>query len=164
MGEAHLFEVDLKAGETATVEIVESTPLVRTLDLRSPDSIDLVKVYLQAKDADARFAEPMKKLLAIHAEMADIRQGIELERAKMDEYRVRMTELQDQVLTLKSVPNAGSLMTHLQAKLKEMSEGVQKGTIQVVNLEQKLMLARIRFQDGVSELRLDREQTAATTK
>lgn len=163
MGEAHLFEVDLKAGETATVEIVESTPLVRTLDLRSPDSIDLVKVYLQAKDADARFAEPMKKLLAIHAEMADIRQGIELERAKMDEYRVRMTELQDQVLTLKSVPNAGSLMTHLQAKLKEMSEGVQKGTIQVVNLEQKLMLARIRFQDGVSELRLDREQTAATT-
>lgn len=154
MGEAHLFEVALKAGETKTVEIVEATPLVRTLDLRAPESIELVRVYLQGKDADQRFAEPMKKLLQIHAEMADVGQLIELERTRMDEYRVRMTELQDQILTLKGVPNSGQLMAHLQSKLREMSDGVQKGTIAVINLEQKLMLARIRFQDGVSELRL----------
>lgn len=154
MGEAHLFEVALKAGETKTVEIVESTPLVRTLDLRQPESIELVRVYLEGKDADQRFAEPMKKLLQIHTEMADIGQTIELERARMEEYRARMSELQDQILTLKSVPNSGQLMGHLQSKLREMSDGVQKGTIAVINLEQKLMLARIRFQDGVSELRL----------
>jgi len=162
MGEAHLFEVHLKAGETKTVEIVESTPLQRTLDLRSPDAIELVRFYLQSKDADTRFAEPMKKLLSIHTEMADIGQTIDLERTKMQEYRARMTELQEQILTLKGVPNSGQLMTHLQTKLREMSDGVQKGTIAVVNLEQKLMLARIRFQDGVSELRLDTPaQTAA---
>lgn len=162
MGESHLFEVALKAGETKTVEIVEATPLVRTLDLRSPDALDMVRVYLQGKDIDTRFAEPMKKLLQIHTEMADVGQAIELERAKMDEYRVRMTELQDQILTLKGVPSSGQLMGHLQAKLREMSDGVQKGTIAVINLEQKLMLARIRFQDGVSELRLEVEpQTAA---
>lgn len=154
MGEAHLFEVALKAGETRTVEIVEATPLVRTLDLRAPESIELVRVYLQGKDTDQRFAEPMKKLLQIHAEMADVAQLIDLERSRMDEYRVRMTELQDQILTLKGVPNSGQLMGHLQSKLREMSDGVQKGTIAVINLEQKLMLARIRFQDGVSELRL----------
>lgn len=164
MGEAHLFEVLLKAGETKTVEIVEATPLVRTLDLRSPESIELVRVYLQSKDADQRFAEPMKKLLQIHTEMADIGQTIELERTRMEEYRVRMTELQDQILTLKNVPNSGQLMSHLQAKLREMSDGVQKGTIAVINLEQKLMLARIRFQDGVSELRLQpTPQTAVNT-
>ena len=55
-----------------------------------------------------------------------------------------------------------ALMAHLQAKLREMSDGVQKGTIAVVNAEQALMLARIRFQDGISELRLDQApQTAA---
>lgn len=55
-------------------------------------------------------------------------------------------------------------MSHLQAKLREMSDGVQKGTIAVINLEQKLMLARIRFQDGVSELRLQpTPQTAVNT-
>ena len=162
MGEAHLFEIDLKAGETKTVEIVESTPLQRTLDLRAPDAIELVRIYLQAKDADSRFAEPMQKLLAIHTEMADIAQRIELEQTKMEEYRVRMAELQEQILTLKGVPSSGQLMSHLQQKLKEMSDGVQKGTIAVVNYEQQLMLARIRFQDGVSELRLDKAPQTAS--
>ncbi len=161
MGEAHLFQVDLKAGETKTVEIVESTPLQRTLDLRSPDAIELVRVYLEAKDADVRFAEEMQALLKIHADMADIGERIDLEQSKMEEYRVRMTELQEQILTLKGVPNSGQLMGHLQSKLREMSEGVQKGTIAVVDYEQKLMLARIRFQDGVSELRLGKPPQTA---
>ena len=78
----------------------------------------------------------------------------------MEEFRARMSELQDQILTLKGVPNSGQLMAHLQTKLREMSDGVQKGTIAVVNAEQALMLARIRFQDGISELRLDKPQTA----
>ena len=120
-----------------------------------------MRLYLETKDADVRFAEPMKKLLAIHTEMADIGQKMELEQSKMEEYRVRMAELQEQILTLKGVPNSGALMAHLQAKLREMSEGVQKGTIAVVNFEQQLMMARIRFQDGVSELRLDAPQTAS---
>ncbi|MFO0744235.1 MAG: hypothetical protein U1F43_00985 [Myxococcota bacterium] len=155
MGEAHLFEIELKPGETKQVEIVEATPMVRALDLRSPEGVNLVRVFLEGKDVDAKFAEPMKKLLAIYTEMAEIGQQIEVTRARMDEYRVRMQELEDQILTLKGVPNAGALMANLQGKLREMSDGVQKGTIEVVNLEQKLMMARIRFQDGVSELRIE---------
>jgi len=165
MGESHLFQVVLKAGESKTVEIVEATPLQRTLDLRSPDAIELVRLYLLTKDADVRFAEPMKKLLEIHSEMADIGQAVDLEQAKMEEYRVRMAELQEQILTLKGVPNSGQLMAHLQSKLREMSDGVQKGTIAVVNFEQQLMLAKIRFQDGISELHLDKApQTAQPSK
>jgi hypothetical protein len=163
MGESHLFEIALKAGETKTVEIVEATPLVRTLDLRAPDAVELVSAYLQGKDADARFAEPMKKLLAIHTEMANTAQEIELERLKMEEYRVRVAELQEQILTLKNVPGSGPLLANLQGKLREMSDRLQKGTLGVVELEQKLMLARIRFQDGVSELRLEPPQTASAT-
>jgi hypothetical protein len=164
MGESHLFEVALKAGETKTVEIVESTPIVRTLDLRSPEAVSLVKVYLGGKDLDARFAEPMKKLLEIHTEMANYGQEIELERIKLAEYRARTNELQEQILTLKNVPGSGALLGNLQAKLREMSDRVQKGTIGIVDLEQKLMLARIRFQDGVSELRLDAAQTASVER
>ena len=47
------------------------------------------------------------------------------------------------------------MLRHLQKKLQEMSEEVQKATIAVVDHQQKLMLARIRFADGVSELTLD---------
>jgi len=120
-----------------------------------------VPLHLEAKDADVRFAEEMQALLKIHADMADIGERIDLEQSKMEEYRVRMTELQEQILTLKGVPNSGQLMGHLQSKLREMSEGVQKGTIAVVDYEQKLMLARIRFQDGVSELRLGKPPQTA---
>ncbi|MCC6624590.1 MAG: hypothetical protein IT385_25300 [Deltaproteobacteria bacterium] len=155
MGEAHLFEVTLAPGETKTLEIVEATPMVRALDLRSPDGVQLVRVFLEGADIDKTFAEPMRKLLSIYTEMADIQQTMEVVRSRLGEYRVRMDELQNQILTLKGVPNAGALMAHLQAKMKEMSNGVQNGTIEIVNLEQKLMLARIRFQDGVSELRLE---------
>ncbi|MFO0748989.1 MAG: hypothetical protein U1F43_25485 [Myxococcota bacterium] len=155
MGEAHLFAIDLPAGQTKTIEIVESTPIQRALDLRSPEGIALVKVFLEGKEVDRKFAEPMQKLLSIYTEMADIQQSIEVARVRIDEYRERMQELQDQILTLKNVPNSGQLLAHLQSKLREMSDGVQKSTIDVVNLEQKLMLARIRFQDGVSELRLE---------
>jgi len=163
MGEAHLFEVSLAPGETKTLEIVEATPMTRALDLRSPDGVQLVRVFLEGKDIDKTFAEPMRKLLSIYTEMADIQQSVEVVRSRLSEYRVRMDELQTQILTLKGVPNAGALMAHLQSKLREMSDGVQKGTIEIVNLEQKLMLARIRFQDGVSELRLEAKAPATTT-
>ncbi|MFO0750607.1 MAG: hypothetical protein U1F43_33805 [Myxococcota bacterium] len=163
MGEAHLFAIDLAAGQTKTIEIIESTPIQRALDLRSPEGIGLVKVFLEGKDVDKQFAEPMQKLLSIYTEMADIQQSIEVTNVRMDEYRARMQELQDQILTLKNVPASGTLMAHLQNKLREMSDGVQKATIDTVNLEQKLMLARIRFQDGVSELKLETASTKPAT-
>jgi hypothetical protein len=155
MGETHLFEVELGAMETKTIEIVESTPLVKTFDLRSPTAIDVVALYLDTPDADQRFREPMKALVAIHREMYDTAQQIEVTRVRLDEYRTRMRELEGQLLTLKGVPSGATLMSHLQKKLKEMSEGVQKDTIRIVNFEQQLMMARIRFQDGISELTLD---------
>lgn len=162
MGESHLFEVKLAAGETKSIEIREATPIVRALDLRGPDSMGLVELYLQGKDVDKRFAEPLKKLLEIHQQMGNTAQKIELVRSRMEEYRTRTQELTDQILTLKGVPGGGALMAHLQAKLREMSEGVQKGTIEVVNLEQQMMVSRIQFQDGVSELRLEREAAKPT--
>ena len=162
MGEAHLFEVKLAAGETKSIEIREATPIVRALDLRGPDSMGLVELYLQGKDIDQRFAEPLKKLLEIHQQMGNIAQKIELVRSRMEEYRTRTQELTDQILTLKGVPGGGALMAHLQAKLREMSQGVQNGTIEVVNLEQQMMVSRIQFQDGVSELRLEREAAKPT--
>jgi hypothetical protein len=53
------------------------------------------------------------------------------------------------------VKTKGELMTHLKTKLKEISERVQKTTIELVDMEERAMLTRIRFQDGVSELSLE---------
>ncbi|HEY8147250.1 MAG TPA: hypothetical protein VIG06_31440 [Kofleriaceae bacterium] len=163
LGDAHLFRVELAARATRSVAIEESTPMTRTFDLRSPDALDLVAVYLSRPVDDPGLAGPMKELVALHKEMADQQQAIDGLRQRLDDYRVRMDELHAQIVTLQAVKSGGSLMKHLKQKMLEVSERVQKGTIELVDREEKVMLARIRFQDAVAELTLAKKgsKTAA---
>lgn len=50
--------------------------------------------------------------------------------------------------------SGGSLLKHLQAKMKDISNRGPKSTISLVEHQEQLMLARIRFQDAVAELTL----------
>jgi len=45
-------------------------------------------------------------------------------------------------------------MGHLKQKMKEISDRVQKTTIAIVDQEEKIMLARVQFQDALAELTL----------
>jgi len=163
MGESHLFSVSLGKGETKTVTIAEATPMRQTVDLRSSIGVGLVKVFLRDGNPERRFAEPMKKLLAVWAEMAKHRDQIASLRERSGEFRTRMDELHTQIVSLKSVKTGGSLMKHLQKKLKEVNDRIQQATIDIVNHQEKLMLARIKFQDGVSELTLKPTVKASKT-
>ncbi len=154
LGEAHLFEVALKPGETTTVEIEEATPLVRTLDLRSDVGVELVRVWLEAPGEQGVVAEQLRKLLAHWNEIGNHEQAIDSLRERVAEYRTRVDELHGQILSLKAAKAGGELMRHLQKKMEEVSSRIQKATIDIVDHQQKVMLARIRFQDGVAELSL----------
>ena len=163
LGDAHLFRVELAPRASRSVVIDEATPMTRTFDLRSPAALDLVAVYLSRPVDDPGLAGPMKELLALHKEMADQQQAIDGLRDRLGDYRVRMDELHAQIVTLQAVKSGGSLMKHLRQKMQEVSERIQKGTIELVDREEKVMLARIRFQDAVAELTLARKgnKTAA---
>jgi hypothetical protein len=76
----------------------------------------------------------------------------------MGEYRTRMDELHNQVVTLKLVKSAGPLMTSLEKKLQEVSDRLSKATIDLVAYQEKLMVARIKFQDGVADLSLEKSE------
>ena len=154
LGEARLFEVALAAGQTRTVEIEEVTPMVRTLDLRTPVGIDLVRVYLATPKADKAFGQSMDKLLKLHAELSQHQETIENLRQRGDEYRQRLEELHFQILSLQAVKTKGTIMGHLQTKMKEISQRVQENTIAIVDHQEKLMVAKVRFHDGIAELTL----------
>jgi hypothetical protein len=153
-GDAHLFRVEVAAGKTVPVEIDEATPLTRTVDLRSDAGVEFVRAFLSQPEAEAAFAEPMKKLLALHAEMADHQAAIDSLHERIDEYRSRSDELNVQIVSLRAVKAGGALLAHLQAKMADMSDRIQKATIEVVDHREQMMLARVRFLDGVSELTL----------
>ena len=164
IGSAHLFKVELKAGQTKIVDIEESTPITKTIDLRTPTGMNMMKVYLTTNPGDSEFRDQMDKLLGLQTKLADNRLSTSTVRQHLRDYRVRMDELHAQIVTLKAVKIRGQLMRHLKQKLKEISNRVQRSTIKLVNLQEEDMKLRIRFQDGIAELTLDKKPSRATAK
>jgi hypothetical protein len=161
IGDAHLFPVSLAANQTRTLAIEEATPMVKTLDLRSQEALDMVEVYLSDSTDHPELAAHLQTLLALHRDIANHEQAIESLRERMDDYRIRMDELHGQIVTLKAVKSGGPLMKHLQKKMEDISELVHKATIDVVDHQEGLMMARIKFQDEIAGLTLDRAVAAA---
>lgn len=161
VGDAHLFEVHLAPGETKTVEIAEATPIERTLDLSADVTLDMMKVWVEAPEGNPELKQSLAKLLAVHKRLVDLMQEQESLARRLHDYRERMDELHAQIVTLQAVKTGGELMSHLKAKMKDISERVQKTTIARVNVEEKIMLTRVEFQDMLAELSLpDATRTA----
>jgi hypothetical protein len=156
MGNAHVFRVELAPNEKRDVDIEESTPVFKTADLRTPEGLDLVNVFVSSAAAEGPLKAAVADLLQVHRDMANLEQHIATTKEQMGEYRERMDELHVQIVTLRAVRTAGPLMQSLERKLSEMSDKLSKSTIDVVSLEEKLMVAKIHFQDKVADLTLEK--------
>lgn len=154
VGEAHLFEVDLKPGEVRSVEIAEATPMERTLDLNAEVTLDMMRVWVDASEGSPELKDQLRKLLAIHKSLVDQTEEQVSFRRRLVDFKERMDELHMQIVTLQAVKTGGDLMAHLKTKMKDISDRVQKTTIQIVDQEEKIMLSRVQFQDALAELTL----------
>jgi hypothetical protein len=154
VAESQLFELALPAGATKTVELVETTPLTRTLDLAAPSTLDMMKVFVESPYPDAALATQLRPLLAVHRDLVDQRDRVTGLREHLIEYRERSAELTDQLASLKKLKTATSLSHHLAERLKEMSDRIQATTIEIVDTQERLMLTRVKFQDALAELTL----------
>lgn len=154
VGDAHLFEVDLAGNETKHVTISEATPLTRTLDLNADVTLDMMKVYVEAPEGTKELKEQLRKLLAVHKSLVDLTEEQGSMRRRLADYKERQDELHGQLVSLKLVKTGNDLMAHLNQKMKEISDRVQKTTIAIVDQEEKIMLARVQFQDTLAELTL----------
>jgi hypothetical protein len=157
LGLADVFPVVIEAGGHAELTLEESTPVFKSTDIRSPAGMEMVTAFLSSEAAEGPLKASVGELLKLHREMANAEQQIASTREQMGEYRARMDELHAQVVTLKVVKTAGPLMVSLEKKLQEVSDRLSKATIDVVALQEKLMVARIKFQDGVADLSLEKK-------
>ncbi|MCS6901929.1 MAG: DUF4139 domain-containing protein, partial [Myxococcales bacterium] len=158
MGDANLFRVEIPPSATSDVTIEEATPVLRTADIRSAEGMSLVKLYLSSAALEGPLKQRVADLIKHQQEIGTLEQQISTLREQMGEYRQRMDELHEQLVTLRAVKNPhGNLMQHLEKKLQEVSEKMSKATIELVSLQEKLMVTRIRFQDGVADLSLDKK-------
>lgn len=157
LGAAHLFRVDVPPKGEKELVIEEATPVFRTVDVRTNAGMDLVVAYLSSAATTGPLKESVTKLLALQRDMANTEQRIQTLREQADEYRQRMDELHGQIVTLRLVKSAGPLVKSLEKKLAEVNERISKLTLEIVTHEEKLMIARINFQDGVAELSLEKK-------
>jgi hypothetical protein len=161
IGAAHLFRVEVEPNAKTEVVIEEATPLFKSTDIRSTGGMELVKVYLSSAAAQGPLKAAVTELLKLQQEIGNLEQRIGTMREQMNEYRARMDELHAQLVTLKAVKTAGPLMQNLEKKLAEVSDRLSKATIDLVGVQEKLMVARIAFQDGVAELSLEKKPDTA---
>ncbi|MEZ4294242.1 MAG: hypothetical protein R3B70_04635 [Polyangiaceae bacterium] len=153
---APLFKIDVPAGGTVEVELEVSTPIFRSTDIRSEVGMEMVRAYLAtgAKEAGP-LRERFDALVKLQQDIGNIEQKITTTREAIEEYRRRMDELHAQLVTLKAVKTAGPLMKSLEQKLDEVSDRLQQATVDLVGHQEKLMVTRIKLQDGVAELSLE---------
>jgi len=154
VGDAHLFFVTLKPHEVRPVEIAEATPMERTLDLNADVTLEMMKVYVEAPEGGKELKDQLKKLLGVHRNLIDLATEQDSLRRRLGDYKERMDELHAQIVTLQAVKTGNDLMSHLKTKMKDISNRVQKTTISIVDQEEKMMLARVQFQDMLAELSL----------
>ena len=154
VGDSHLFEIRIGAGETQHVTIVEATPVERTFDLSTDAALGMMKVFVNEPKASPELKRQIEALLAIHKGGVDLEDHIRTLRDQLVEYRSRSGELHAQLVTLRAVKTSGELMQTLKTKLGEMSDRTQKATIALVEAQEKVMLQRVKFQNQLAELKL----------
>jgi hypothetical protein len=152
---APLFKIDVPANGMVEVLLEVSTPIFRSTDIRSTVGMEMVRAYLSS---GAHSTGPLRarfdELVKLQQDIGNIEQKIGTTKEAIEEYRRRMDELHAQLVTLKAVKTAGPLMKSLEQKLDEVSDRLQKATVDLVGLQEKLMVTRIKLQDGVAELSL----------
>jgi hypothetical protein len=163
VGDAQLFAVKLGAGETKQVTIAEATPIERSLDLSSDQTLDMMKVFVEEPNASPKLKEQVEALFVTHHSAADIVDKIRTLREQLVDIQAREGELHSQIVTLRMVRAGGELMQTLRTKLAEMSDRAQKTTIAIVDAQEQLMLARVKFQNQLTELHLS-DATAVSKK
>ncbi len=160
IGNANLFRVDLEPGGKKEIVVEEQTPQFKTVDVHAAGGMDLVRVFLSSSAAAGPLKTELAALLKMQQDTGTLEERIATVREQMQEYRARMDELHAQIVTLKAVKTAGPLMQNLEHKMQEVSEHLSKATVEVVSLQEKLMVSRVRFQDAVADLSLEKKGDA----
>jgi hypothetical protein len=156
LGAASLFRMPIPAHASVDFVLEESTPVERTVDIRSPSDMSAVRAYLTSDRAEEPLKTQLSALTKLQQDIGNDEQRIQTVREQMDAYRVRTDELHAQIVTLRMVKTGGAIMKSLEKKLQEMSDRLSKATIDLASLEEAILLKRIKLQDGIAELTIDK--------
>jgi hypothetical protein len=162
--DAYLIPVKIPANGSATLKLEESTPIRKSVDIRTSAGVAELKLYLTA--AAARL-EPgtraaLEQVVELHRQMAALQEKRETAELQSQTYRVRIDELNAQLVSLRRVTQAQSLSRNLAQKMDEISQRLQKLTLQVADIDGQILAQRVTLEDRLAELTLEKSSALAS--
>jgi hypothetical protein len=156
---AYLFPITVPARGAIKLEIEETQPLEKTVDINTAAGVETIALFLRkAKKLEPALAKQLDEIVALHKAMVDVSEKISTIESQMATYRERIDEIHAQLVTLRRVTHADKLSRHLAQKMEEISDRLQKSTLQVTDLKGQQMTQRVTLQDKLAELTLKREK------
>lgn len=159
---AYLFPVSVPAGGSLTLEIEESTSIQKTVDVRSTGGVAELGLYLKtAKQLPDDLKLKLQVVLAMHRELGELDEKLATIAAQIEMYRGRVDELNAQLVTLRKVPQAAELSRNLAKKMAEISDKLQKSTLDAASVEGERLTRRVALEDRLAELTLETRRDQA---
>ena len=165
LGGAYLFAVTVPANESVKFAIEESTPIQKSLDIRSEGGIAELGLFLRsATKLEPELASKLGHIVERHRAMVQLDERLVTIQAQSNVYRERIEEINAQLVSLRRVAQASELSRHLAKKMEEISQRLQKATIDAADLEAKRLTERVAMEDQLSELTLENRKPNKTTE
>ena len=155
---AHLFPVSVPARGATDLVIEEAMPTTKTVDIRTDAGVQEIALFLtRGSQLEPELRKSLDTIITLTRGMHDVTQRMETVRSQMNEYRVRIDEINVQLVSLRKVPHTDKLSRHLAQKMQEISEKLQRATIQVADFESQLLTSRVLLQDRLADLTLEKK-------
>ena len=155
LGGAYLFAVTVPANDSVTLAIEESTPLQKSLDIRTDSGIAELGLYLRtASQLEPELSSKLSRVVERHRALVELGERLATIDAQSTVYRERIEEINAQLVSLRRVPQASELSRHLAKKMEEISQRLQKATIDSADLEAQRLTERVAMEDQLAELTL----------
>lgn len=159
---AHLFPVTVPGRGALELVIEESQPLEKTIDINTDAGVETLALFLnKQKPVQPELAKQLDEIVRLYKDMVDTREHVSTLESQMSTYRERVDEIHAQLVTLRRVNAADKLSRHLAKKMEEISERLQKATIEVTDLKGKLMTGKVALADRLAELTLETKPPTA---
>jgi hypothetical protein len=162
LGGAYLFAVTVPANDSVNLSIEESTPIQKSLDIRTDSGISELGLFLHsASKLDPELAGKLAHIVERHRAMVELGERLDTLAAQSNVYRERIDEINAQLVSLRKVTQASELSRHLAKKMEEISQRLQRATIDAADLEAQRLTERVAMEDQLSELTLEKRKEVA---
>lgn len=162
--DAYLIPVKIPANASATLKIEEATPIHKSVDIRTELGVAELKLFLRASAARLEPATraALEQVVDLHRQMAELEEKRQTAQLQSQTYRDRVEELNVQLVSLRKVTQAQVLSRNLAQKMDEISQRLQKLTLQIADIDGQILAQRVTLEDRLAELTLGKSSALAS--